>query len=88
MRYCIKITGKVQGVFFRKFAKEKADELKVTGIVKNLNDGSVYAEAEGGNMATQMFLDWCGIGSPQAVVTSVDVEMKEKIGYTDFRILK
>ena len=37
----IKVTGKVQGVFFRAGAKAVADQLGVKGWVKNLNDGSV-----------------------------------------------
>jgi acylphosphatase len=41
------ISGKVQGVFYRKSTKEIADKLGVKGFVQNMPDGSVYAEAEG-----------------------------------------
>ncbi len=37
----IHITGKVQGVYFRQSAKEKAVRPGVTGCVRNMPDGSV-----------------------------------------------
>lgn len=39
--------GKVQGVGFRKAARRKAQELGLTGIVRNLPDGSVELIAQG-----------------------------------------
>jgi acylphosphatase len=35
------VSGKVQGVFFRSSTKNKADELGLSGWVKNLQDGRV-----------------------------------------------
>ena len=43
----IVISGVVQGVFFRKFVKENADELEVKGFVRNLDDGKVEIVIEG-----------------------------------------
>ena len=43
----IHITGRVQGVNFRTYTKEKAEELGILGFVRNETDGSVYLEAEG-----------------------------------------
>ncbi len=37
----IKVTGRVQGVFFRASTKEKAEELGINGWVRNEPDGSV-----------------------------------------------
>lgn len=39
--------GRVQGVGFRYYAVQKANQLGLTGWVKNLNDGSVEMEVEG-----------------------------------------
>lgn len=39
--------GKVQGIGFRAAAKRKADELHLTGYVKNLPDGTVELVAQG-----------------------------------------
>jgi acylphosphatase len=68
----IKITGRVQGVFFRVRAKEKADELGLAGAVWNAPDGSVRAEVEGDEPAINAFLAWCREGSP-----STDIERVE-----------
>ena len=43
----IVVRGRVQGVFFRASAAEKAAELRLAGFVRNEPDGSVYMEAEG-----------------------------------------
>ena len=39
--------GRVQGVGFRYYAVQKANQLGLTGWVKNLYDGSVEIEVEG-----------------------------------------
>ena len=43
----IRVSGKVQGVFFRASTKDRADELHIKGTVGNNADGSVSIEAEG-----------------------------------------
>ncbi|PIQ77203.1 acylphosphatase [Candidatus Peregrinibacteria bacterium CG11_big_fil_rev_8_21_14_0_20_46_8] len=43
----IRITGKVQGVFFRAEAKKRADAWNIKGYAKNLSDGSVEVCAQG-----------------------------------------
>jgi len=47
VRYRLRIYGKVQGVFFRKYAQMTAQSLGLGGFVRNEPDGSVYAEVEG-----------------------------------------
>jgi len=37
----VKISGRVQGVFFRATAQAVAERLKLTGFVRNLPDGSI-----------------------------------------------
>lgn len=86
MRYCITIKGRVQGVYFRQHMFESAVELSITGFVLNKPDGSVYCEAEGTEGDLQNFLDMCGIGSAMSDVKSVDVEMKEKVGFKVFEV--
>ena len=61
------ISGKVQGVFFRKFTKAKAQELKLVGWVRNTDKGTVEGEAEGPTRAIEMFKRWLkNTGSPKS----------------------
>jgi acylphosphatase len=68
----IKITGKVQGVYYRASAKQKADELGVKGFVRNQPDGSVYIEAEATPELLKKFLAWCHQGPERAQVINVE----------------
>ncbi|MCX6765750.1 MAG: acylphosphatase [Candidatus Moranbacteria bacterium] len=70
----IKIYGRVQGVFFRHSAREKAEELGISGFARNEPDGTVYIEAEGGKVKLEKFLEWCRKGPPLARVEKVDFE--------------
>ncbi|MFZ2905897.1 MAG: acylphosphatase [Cyclobacteriaceae bacterium] len=69
----IHVSGKVQGVFFRASAKGKADELNITGVVRNEKDGSVYIEAEGKDENLKQFVAWCHQGPAKAEVARVVV---------------
>jgi acylphosphatase len=69
----IKISGVVQGVFFRASTKEKADSLGIAGIVRNEPDGSVLVEAEGEEKDLQSFVNWCRHGPPRAKVQNTEV---------------
>jgi acylphosphatase len=86
VHFDISITGKVQGVFFRKYTKEAADRLGVKGIVRNEEDGSVYAEAEGEAAAVAKFIEWCHRGSPSSRVENVQATEGKMKGYTSFVI--
>jgi len=84
----ISIHGKVQGVWFRASTKGKADELGLTGIVKNEKDGSVYVEACGAEAALNDFEQWCWEGSELAKVEEVMVEDIGKKGFFGFEVLR
>lgn len=62
------VRGLVQGVFFRASTKECATSLKISGLVRNEPDGSVYIEAEGDEAALKQFIQWCHQGPAHAVV--------------------
>jgi len=55
-RIHVYVTGLVQGVGFRYYAKKKASEAGVCGWVKNLSDGRVEIIAEGEETAVEAFL--------------------------------
>ncbi len=70
----IHVTGKVQGVWYRKSAWQEAVRLKLSGTVKNLPDGSVLVHAQGERTTLDTFLAWCAVGPPLAIVANVEVE--------------
>lgn len=70
----LKIYGIVQGVWFRSFAKTKADELGITGFAENESDETVRVEAEGEEPILERFIEWCRIGSEYAKVEKVEVK--------------
>lgn len=84
VHYNITVTGKVQGVFFRKHTKEEADRLGVKGLVRNEHDGSVYIEAEGDDDAVDALIKWCWKGSPSSNVENVVIRKEEPKGYSEF----
>ncbi|RZS99670.1 acylphosphatase [Aquimarina brevivitae] len=79
--YNITITGKVQGVWYRKSTKETADQLGLVGYVQNLDNGNVYIEAEGAEAQLNKLVEWCHQGPEFALVA--DVKKKED-GLKDF----
>ncbi|MCX7606267.1 MAG: acylphosphatase [Bacteroidia bacterium] len=73
-RWRIRVFGKVQGVFFRKYAQKTAHALGVVGFARNELDGSVLIEVEGPPAQLELFLQWAHRGSPAARVEKVEVE--------------
>lgn len=69
----ITISGKVQGVYYRQSAKEKALELGLTGQVKNLRNENVYIIVTGTKEKLDAFTDWCKKGPPRALVAGVEI---------------
>jgi len=88
--YCrahIYVRGRVQGVFFRATMRDVAEELGVSGWVRNLPDGRVEAVAEGPCEAVKKLIEWAHRGPPLARVERVDVVWEPYRGeYRGFRI--
>lgn len=76
-RVRLRISGRVQGVFYRANARDRARRLGLDGWVRNCRDGTVEAVAAGPRDAVQRFIDWCHEGSPSARVQGVDVSEEE-----------
>jgi len=72
--YQLSITGKVQGVWFRASAKDKAISLGLTGKVWNQPDGNVGAIIQGPVNKIIQFVEWCKEGPPLAKVEDVIYE--------------
>jgi len=83
----IRITGRVQGVCFRYYAKREANQLGVTGYAHNLPDGSVEALICGSAKQLNDMQRWLSHGPEMAHVDHVQTskETPEHIP-SDFRI--
>ncbi len=68
------IVGKVQGVFYRASCLEVAQELGLTGWVKNLLDGNVEVLAQGEKEKIEKLIEWCRKGPQGAKVSSVETD--------------
>ena len=71
LRLRVRVTGVVQGVYFRASTAEKARRLGVTGWVQNNADGAVELQAEGDEAAVRELCEWCRKGPPAARVDEV-----------------
>ena len=87
VRRRVVVRGRVQGVWFRESARRRAEELGVSGWVRNTTDGTVEAELEGAADDVAVLVSWLGLGPPQARVDSVDVEEQAPRDEPGFRIL-
>jgi acylphosphatase len=67
------ISGRVQGVYYRGSAAQRARELSVTGYARNLPDGRVEVLACGEDAAVQRFIEWLWVGSTASRVTAIEV---------------
>lgn len=80
----ITIAGRVQGVGFRRAARDQARYMGIKGYVKNLPDGSVFIEAEGEDDAMASFVRWCRQGPPFGRVEEVSTETGSWQGFPTF----
>ncbi len=80
------VSGVVQGVYFRSATESAAEQLGLTGWVKNLANGSVEVVAEGPRPALPELLAFLRQGPPGARVTNVRVDWSAATG--DFRLFE
>ena len=84
----LRISGKVQGVFFRASTRDKARELNINGFVRNETDGSVYVEAEADEEAIDRFVGWCTMGPVRARVEKIEVSPGAVRGFNGFDVVR
>ncbi len=81
------ISGRVQGVWFRSDTKQKAEQLGITGWVRNTIGGNVEAIFEGEEDLVKEMIDWCHRGPPLAQVEHVEVKNQDPTnGFEGFSI--
>ena len=86
MHLSIRVSGKVQGVFYRASTRDKARSLGLCGFVKNETDGSVYIEAEGDKEKLDQLVAWCKQGPPNAQVENVETTEGKLKNFDQFDI--
>ena len=82
------ISGTVQGIFFRGFLKEKADELGLKGFARNLDDGRVEVVVEGKDENVNEMVNVCKQGPKHSDVKEVKSEEIKHQGFVGFRVLR
>jgi acylphosphatase len=84
----ITVYGRVQGVFFRDFTSRRANQLEVTGYVRNMPGGkAVEVQAEGERNKLEKLIDSLKKGPPGARVEKLEANWSEYTGdYSNFRI--
>ena len=82
----IRITGMVQGVFYRHSARKKAEELNIRGFARNESDDSVYMEVEGEAGALDKFVEWAKRGPGLADVDNIETQAGNLKNFSEFTI--
>jgi acylphosphatase len=82
----VRVTGFVQGVFFRAEARARARSLGLAGWVRNAPDGSVEAVFEGDSDKVESMVEWCLRGPRGAQVEGVEVDWAEPHGEQAFSV--
>jgi acylphosphatase len=72
----VRISGRVQGVWFRQSTRERAEELGLCGWVRNLPDGRVEAFLSGEESAINAALAFLREGPSMARVDEVQIESR------------
>jgi acylphosphatase len=70
----VRVTGRVQGVFFRAWAQGEARELGVSGWIRNCSDGSVEAHLGGEEDDVARMIERMRRGPSNAQIEDVSVE--------------
>ncbi len=70
-RVHLRITGRVQGVYYRASMVKQARLIGLKGWVKNMHDGTVEAMIQGKAGTVDKLVQWCSYGPPGARVRAV-----------------
>jgi acylphosphatase len=82
----VRVSGLVQGVFFRAWTCEEARRLRLAGWVRNCADGKVEARIEGEADGVERMIALLNDGPPQAQVSHVEVSEAALEGLSGFEV--
>jgi acylphosphatase len=80
------VSGRVQGVSFRDATRSQAEQLGLSGWVRNTQDGQVEAVFEGVPETVQQMIEWCKSGPSSADVEDVSVENEQLENLSGFEV--
>ena len=82
------VHGRVQGVYFRAFVRDRAEALGLKGYVRNLSGGgAIEVRAEGEKTKLGELLNHLETGPSRAKVERVEVKWAEYTGrFNDFQL--
>jgi acylphosphatase len=86
IRRRVTVRGRVQGVFFRDSARERARAHGVAGWIRNRADGAVEAVLEGPREGVERVIRFFETGPPRASVESLEVQEEMPEGLTGFDV--
>ncbi|HBR96835.1 MAG TPA: acylphosphatase [Gammaproteobacteria bacterium] len=81
------VRGRVQGVSFRVHTLKAAQQLGLTGWVRNLSDGRVEMKVRGDDERVDRLLDWLPKGVPSGLVDSLETDTIASEAFEGFAIL-
>lgn len=84
----IRVTGQVQGVWYRQSTRDKALELGLTGWVRNEPDGSVLLVASGEAADLERLAGWCRTGPPRARVSGITIHELAAEKFSSFIVVR
>ncbi|MFZ2472532.1 MAG: acylphosphatase [Methanothrix sp.] len=82
----VRVSGRVQGVFYRAFTQDRARALGVKGWVRNIPSGGVEAVLEGDRKLVGELLKAMKTGPTGAIILGMEFSELESKGYEDFEI--
>jgi acylphosphatase len=85
-RVRVRVSGRVQGVFYRVTCARLARDAGLGGNVRNLPDGEVEAIFEGPDDAVDTLVEWCRHGPDLARVDGIEILAEEPVGESTFRV--
>lgn len=80
------VKGRVQGVGYRYFVKQKADILGLNGWVKNKYDGTVEILVEGEQTKIEIFIDFCERGNSFSHIENLYTQEVPLVKINSFKI--
>ena len=83
----VRISGRVQGVWFRAWTKQKATALGLDGWVRNCTDGNVEALFAGPDEAVNAMIVQCWNGPTRACVSAISYGQDEYPKESGFHVL-